>query len=246
MNLLKIFFLSLITAYTAGCTFTSSGNRVQNKTDIHEKKAAAAEEKGDYSNAVKIYLDLLSSPESLPACKELYYRRKLKDLFLEQARRLYWKSKMENSPAACRSAVLASVRAKRIYPDAEEECDMITDRLIKWFAVLNNNHKSDVIKLKSDIKDDDIKLRVLCRQGEEYLKNGRYDFAVEKFQDAVLVDPFYPEALKGLNSARKLKEEDRKKAEDEKIIQQEIEEAYRKAVEEKKSVQIFDRKKGKQ
>jgi len=242
MNLLKICFFSLFLCLISGCLVTPSGAVVQRRHDMLVKKADRAEAVGDYSTAIKIYIDLLSDIEFSSEKKDLIYRMKLKDLFLEQARALYWKSRMDNSTDACRNAVLTAVRAKRVYPSASDECDKIIAKLLDWLLVLENDRKSDIIKFKSDIRDDDIKLKLLCSQGNEYLKNGRFDFALEKFQDAVLVDPFYPDAVRALNKAQKLKDEDEKKAENDKLIQQEIEETYLKAVEEKQSIKMLEKK----
>ena len=242
MNLLKNCFFTIFLLLISGCVINQPGAVVNHRHNKLLEKADRAESKGDYKTAVKLYIDLLSDTEALSGEEDTKYRKKLKNLFLEQTRELYWKSRMENSSDVCKKAILTAVRAKRVFQPAAEECDEIISKLLDWLLVLENNRKSDIIKFKSDIRDDDIKLKLLCSQGNEYLKNGRYDFAIEKFRDAVLVDPFYPDAVKALNIAQHLKCEDDKKAENNKLIQQEIEETYRRAVKEKQSLKMFEKK----
>ena len=235
MNFFKICFLILFLASFVACSVFKSESMNSEKRDIVVEKALVAENNEDYQTAVKLYTDLLVNDDNgdLDASS---YRKKLKDLFFDWSRTLYWKARAEHSVKACEKAVLMLVRARRVYPDATAESKQIEQKMLDCLLELKDNRKSSVIKFKSDIKSDDLKLNLYCRQGNAYLTNESYDLAIEKFRDAMLIDPYYPDAVKGLKESVSGtgKKRDKKNPDNEELVRQEVEKMYLETVEEKR------------
>ena len=186
----------------------------------------------DYLKAVQKYTDAMLEPEC-DAAKNSELQVKLAEVFLAWSRFLYWKAKEERSPKKCREALMMAVRAAWASDEKKNESSEVITKLYKELLNLEDGRASGIIKFKADVKFKELALRRLCKQGIVFIESESYDDAVEKFRDALIVDPYYSDAVKGLKRAVALRDKEETKARSKRLLKAEVEEIYKEILKEK-------------
>ena len=234
MKSLMIIICAIGTCCFLSCNVLNSTKPKQyDKIQVLCLDAQRALSTDDYLKAVQKYTDAMLEPEC-DAAMNNELQLKLAETFLAWSRFLYWKAKEERSPKKCREALMMAVRAAWASGDKKNESSQVISKLFKELLNLEEGRASDIIKFKADIKYKELELRRLCKQGIVFIESESYNEAVDKFRDALLVDPYYPEAVKGLKRAVALREKQKAKARSKRILNAEVEEVYKEILKEKR------------
>ena len=233
MKNLMIIICAIGTCCFISCNVLNSTKPKQyDKIQVLCLDAQRALDTDDYLTAVQKYTDAMLEPEC-DAVKNNELQMKLAETFLAWSRFLYWKAKEERSSEKCREALMMAVRAAWASDGKKDESSEVIAKLYKELLNLEDGRASGIIKFKADVKFKELALKSLCKQGVVFIESESYDDAVEKFRDALIVDPYYPEAVKGLKKAVALRDKEEVKARSKRLLNAEVEETYKEILKEK-------------
>ena len=212
--------------------FKSPEPKQYKKIEVLCSDASRAVNRNDFLTAIQKYTDAMLEPDC-DSKKNNELQLKLANTFLAWSRFLYWQAREERSASKCREALMMAVRAAWASDEKKNESNEVIDKLFKELLNLEDGRASDIIKFKADIKFKELELNRLCKMGNIFIESSSFEEAVDSFRDALLVDPYYPDAVKGLKKAAALRELDEAKARNKRLLNVEVENAYKEILKEK-------------
>ncbi len=168
------------------------------------KAAEKADTADNYPTAAKRYLDALAvaSAENLDSVPEL--KKKLADTYVNWARTLYWKARTDKDPIPLKQAIALCHKASEANPSLSRKCDVFIEKFQKDMKSLEYQQATSLETIDPNRSQRLEKIATLIRQGEQFAKDNQFSKALEKFNDALAIDPYNLQAT--LNAKKMLKE----------------------------------------